>query len=144
MLFRDVWWSTPSKFITYRYYRLGWPPSQDPGQTRRFSSRFSEPKNNEKTNESDLWRFITGNRGGLKHVFSLPKTIYFPEKCWLGKPLSFWERPILRCYCWWFRNPKQAPGRYKTPLMKYDCNMNHINWWTPDFWTINHQQYVSF
>ena len=39
-------------------------------------------------------------------------------------------------YSWWFRNPKQPPGM----LLKhrnYGISTTNLNWWTPDFWTIN-------
>ena len=35
-------------------------------------------------------------------------------------------------YCWWFRNPS-PPGICKNLI---NTNLN-LNWWTPDFWTIN-------
>ena len=38
-------------------------------------------------------------------------------------------------------NPKQPPGMYKTRyIMGY---LYHINWWTPDFWTINSINNIS-
>ena len=40
-----------------------------------------------------------------------------------------------RSYCWWFRNPKQPAFGCIKPRKLWD--MYHINWWTPDFWTIN-------
>ena len=47
------------------------------------------------------------------------------------------ENPDLVKYCWWFRNPKAnhlgcIPNHGK--IMGWTTN---LNWWTPDFWTIN-------
>ena len=49
-------------------------------------------------------------------------------RCILGGSWSVW-------YFSWFRNPKQPPGMYKNPVT--NGITYHINWWIPDFWTIN-------
>ena len=42
-------------------------------------------------------------------------------------------------YCWWFRNPKQPLFGCIKPYEYWD--IYYINWWTPDFWTINSRDY---
>ena len=40
-------------------------------------------------------------------------------------------------YCWWFRNPKQPPGMYKSlQIMGFQLPIPQLVF-TPDFWTIN-------
>ena len=38
-------------------------------------------------------------------------------------------------YCWWKKSHSQPPGMYPKPCKSWD--IYHINWWSPDFWTIN-------
>jgi len=38
------------------------------------------------------------------------------------------------------RNPKQPAEMYET-RRKIMVDIYHINWWTPDFWTINRTQH---
>ena len=35
------------------------------------------------------------------------------------------------------RNPEQPPGMYKTLYINNGISTTNLNWWTPDFWTIN-------
>ena len=44
---------------------------------------------------------------------------------------------LLHWYCWWFRNPKQPPFGCIKPVENNGISY-HINWWSPDLWTINH------
>ena len=44
------------------------------------------------------------------------------------------QKAYFRCYCWWFINPKQPPGMYKTLL---NSGINYQPQLVSQFWTIN-------
>ena len=49
--------------------------------------------------------------------------------------------PIIHhYYCWWFRNPANHLLSMEGPLEKMVESFPHINWWSPDFWTIKLHQ----
>ena len=44
-------------------------------------------------------------------------------------PIWKWGISRNRCYCWWFRNPKQPPGRCFKPPMNTGGYLYYINCW---------------
>ena len=77
--------------------------------------------------------------------------------CWDGESLFSWPGGTAitrslwtwwcgvstgKSYCWWFRSPKQPPFGCIKPCKK--CDIYHINWWSPDFWTINRMDMTYF
>ena len=75
-----------------------------------------------------------GSRIGKK-----PTTMNFQEKrtrWWFHLFFLF-----TLTYCWWFRNPNNHLGYIN--LVNNGRETTNLNWWSPDFWTINSREDVQ-
>ena len=72
------------------------------------------PKFNSSPQKNDVWKMNRLPFG--KFYFQGRLLLNFQGVHGLPKPLtlSTWLTPQNLQYCWWFRNPKQPPGMYKT------------------------------
>ena len=90
-----------------------------------------------------VWTFGNWNQPSLGKA-AVPSNIspeQFPHaarwyKC-LGRSLGkkFLTKWRTGNYGWRFRIRRSPPGMFCKPLKWWD--IYHINWWSPDFWTIN-------